>query len=176
MGPDLNLAGPLRVGSLARPGGADGMDPMYCQRIPRTNRNGVGGWRDGQYEARLTVGRRRAKPETTALPDGEPVRTGVLANPGPSYVDDVPRSIAEPLFQEFRSVAIGDEADVMAIWLVRDSQAALSRLCAYVGLMRGTERKVGAAQLILVEHAQHVRLVLAGINGAMQLDAIGAAA
>ena len=59
-----------------------------------------------------------------ALPDGEPVRTSVLADLGPGYVHDVPRSIAKPLLKEFGSVTVGDEADVMAIGLVGDSWAA----------------------------------------------------
>jgi hypothetical protein len=116
----------------------------------------------------------RTEPKTTALPDGELVRTCVFADPGPSHVHDVSRSVAQPLLEESGSVAIGDEADVMAIRLVRDCQTPLPRLRAYFGFLRGTERKVGAPQLILVQYTQHIGLVFAGINRAMELDVVAA--
>ena len=51
-------------------------------------------------------------------------------------IDDVARSIPEPLLQEARRVAIADEADVVAVGLVRNRETSLSRLGTYLGLQR----------------------------------------
>ena len=74
------------------------------------------------------------------------------------------------LLKKSGRVPVRNEADVVAVGLVRDGQAAIPGLGAYVGLAGRTERKVGPAKLITVEYAQHVRLVLGGVDGPMQLD------
>jgi hypothetical protein len=91
---------------------------------------------------------------------------------GTSDVDDVARSIPEPLLQEARRITIRDEADVMTVGLVSNRQTPISGLGAYLGFERGTEREVGPGKLILVEYAEDVGLVFSGVHSTMQLDAI----
>ena len=70
--------------------------------------------------------------------------------------------------QEALRVAVGDEADVVAVRLVGDREPAPRRLGANFDFGRVAEREYGVAQLSRGEHGQHIGLVLAGIGGPVQ--------
>ena len=96
----------------------------------------------------------------------------MLADDGAGGVHDLARRLAQVAGQEALGVAVGDEADVVAVRLVRDREPAPRRLGADLGLGRVAEREHGAGELIRGEHGQHVGLVLAGIRGPVQ-DPVG---
>jgi hypothetical protein len=66
----------------------------------------------------------------------------MLAHLCASEVHDVAWSTAELLVEKSRCVPVRNKADVVAVRLLRDGQAAISGFGAYVGLAGGTERKV----------------------------------
>src|SRR5258705_367900 len=70
-----------------------------------------------------------------------------------------------------RVVAVGNEADLLAVWLVGDGKAKSSRLLAHLGLDQAADRKDGAGKLILRQREEEVRLVLARIGAALQQPA-----
>ena len=68
-----------------------------------------------------------------------------------------PTRVGEPA----AGVAVRDEADVVAVGLVGDGEAARGRLGAHLGLRRGrAEREHRVRELLGGEHAEHVGLVL----------------
>ncbi len=67
-------------------------------------------------------------------------------------------------------VAVGDEADVVAVRLVGDGQAALGRLLAHLLLGDVAEREHGPRQLVAGQHGEHVRLILGRVHAAGQPD------
>ena len=59
--------------------------------------------------------------------------------------------------QKAARVTVRDEADVVAVWLLRDCQPARGRLGPHLGLRgRGPEREHRVGELLAGEHAQHV--------------------
>ena len=93
----------------------------------------------------------------------------------PVAVDDVPGRGADLLGEPAAGVAVGDEADVVAVGLLRDGESALGRLGAHERLRRRrSEREVGVRELLGGEHAEHVGLVLRGIRRPVQLESVGA--
>ena len=67
-------------------------------------------------------------------------------------------------------VAVGDEADVVRVGLVGHEQPAPGGLLAHRGLARVAQREQRVRELVLVEHAEHVGLVLAVVDRAVHLD------
>ena len=96
----------------------------------------------------------------------------MLADDRAGGVHDLAGGLAQVAGQEAPGVAVGDEADVVAVRLVRDRQATPRRLGPDLGLGRVAEREQGMGDLIRGEHGQHVGLVLAGIDGPVQ-DPVG---
>ena len=74
----------------------------------------------------------------------------------------------DALAEEGSGVAGRDEADVMAVGLFGDGQAAPRRFRTDLRLGGVTDRKGGVAQLICGQHRQHVGLILVRIDGAAQ--------
>src|SRR5690606_24338102 len=105
----------------------------------------------------------RGNPElqSAALPDGESVRTIVRADDVAIAVEDLALFGTDLLGQPATSVTVRDEADVVAIRLLRDAQTALRSLSAHERLRRRlSQREVRVGQLLCGEHAEHIRLVL----------------
>ena len=108
--------------------------------------------------------------EPLALADRERLRP-VMAS------DDVAGSIADHALlgpdlvgEPAAGVAVGDEADVMGVGLVRDAEAARRGLRAHLGLARGrAEREEAVRELLRREHAEHVGLVLGPVGRPVQL-------
>ena len=92
---------------------------------------------------------------------------GLLVEDRPAVVG---RAVAELLAQPARVVAVGHEADVVAVRLVRDEQPARGGLLAHLGLGGVAEREQRVPQLVLVEDPEDVGLVLAVVDGAVHLD------
>ena len=91
--------------------------------------------RDVQHEARLAVGGRRTDLQALALADGEAVGALVLAElrcPAQSTMS--PGASPSCLLEEARGVAVGNEADVVAVRLGRHRQAAALGLGPDLGL------------------------------------------
>ena len=105
-----------------------------------------------ERKARLAIGGWDAQPQPAALTDSEAVRAGVLTDLDASGVDDVANPGAEPVVEEPRGIAVGDEADVMAVRLVRNGEAASCRLSPYLGLLPAAEREDRCSGLL--KHAQ----------------------
>src|SRR6266571_5286170 len=70
-----------------------------------------------------------------------------------------------------RVVAVGNEADLLAVWLVGDGKAKPSRVLAHLALDQAANRKHGTGELILRQREQEVRLVLVRIGAALQQPA-----
>ncbi len=76
------------------------------------------------------------------------------------------RRVSQP-----RGVAVGDEADVVAVGLPGDEEAALGGLLADPRLLGVAEGEERAGELVGVEHAEHVALVLGRVDRPVQLAA-----
>src|SRR5690606_8932626 len=107
------------------------------------------------------VGSRATQTQAAPLPHRERVRAVVLTDDLAALVDDLAGRLAQSFGEPARGVTAGDEADVVAVRLVGDGQAAALRLDAHLRLRRVTEREHRVRQLFLGQHAEDVRLVLA---------------
>ena len=130
------------------------------------------GVRGGQHLAdvdRLT----ERDPQPVALPHGVMGVAGVRADAGAIDVDDRSRvaRVAAALLEQRAVVAERDEADLLALRLVRRRQLELGRDPPDLRLGQVAEREARASQLLLVEHPQEVGLVLVGIRGAEEAPA-----
>ena len=61
-----------------------------------------------------------------ALADGELMRAGVLADLDAVFIDDVARTAAEASIKKASGVAVGDEADVVAVRLFRNGESPIA--------------------------------------------------
>ncbi len=94
------------------------------------------------------------------------------ANLAAARVDNCARANRQARRQVARGLAARDEADLLALRLVRDGQPELARVLADLGLGDSAERKDDARQTLSVEVIEHVRLVLGGIDRRVQLTAV----
>ena len=134
-------------------GGADGYRPGH--RL------------DVEDVAGPAVGGGGADPQAAALADGEGVGAVVPAEDGAGGRRSG-RGPGRGAWPGRPGVAVGDEADVVAVRLVGHGQAAGGRFGADLGLGGVAEGEQGVGQLVGGEHGQDVGLVLAGIGGPVQ--------
>jgi hypothetical protein len=112
--------------------------------------------------------------QTPALADGEAVHPVVTAeHVAGRGVDDVAGRGAQPRLEEARGVAVGHEAQVVAVGLVGHGEAARGGLDPHLRLGARAQREQRPPQLPRLEDGEHVGLVLGRIDGAVQLDAVG---
>src|SRR5208282_2313022 len=116
--------------------------------------------------------------EPAALPDGESVHARVSGQASSVAVDDRSgaelRGIALPL-DKTGVVAVGNEADFLALRLVRGDKAQSARAGANFGLGHRTNRKQGSREFVLTQREQKIRLILGLVGGAQQMkSAVGA--
>src|SRR6185503_1698631 len=121
----------------------------------------AGGSVDG---ADIDPGARRDA-ETAALSDGEGMDALVRADLPALAVAQLPRArggetLGEPLLQELEVGLPLDEADVLALALVRRRQAQRARLLAHLGLRAVAQREERSAEGLLGEPPEDVGLVL----------------
>src|SRR5215212_1733958 len=129
VGPELDGAvkGSGRDG--AAPTGAYAADPVDRQGLPGPDGHGAGDRLDRQDVARSPVLGRSGYPQPLALADSEPERPLVTTQDlAGGVVDEAPRRRPQLLAEPASRIAVGDEADVVAVGLLRDEQAALGRL------------------------------------------------
>jgi hypothetical protein len=69
---------------------------------------------------------------------------------------------------EPRVVVVRNEADLLAVGLVRDGQLACPRIGAHRLLGSIADGEHGVSQLILRQRKQEIRLILGGIDGALE--------
>ena len=116
----------------AGPDGARGADLGDVEAFGGAHGDRLGHRLDVEDVAGLAVTGRGAHAQAAALADGEAEGAVVLAEDGAGLVDDLAGCRAQLLGQEAPGVAVGDEADVVAVRLVRDREpapAALARTC-----------------------------------------------
>ena len=94
---------------------------------------------------------RRGNAETLTLTDRKTVDAGVSAEYPPMLVDDPSRArnCWRIALDERGVIAIRDEADFLAVRLVRNGEAETSRLCSYLRLIQHSDREDGARKLFL---------------------------
>jgi hypothetical protein len=122
-----------------------------------------------EHVAGPSVGSRGTEPQPATLADGEAVRPVVLADGRARGVDQPAGLLAERAPQVPTGVTVGDEADVVAVRLLRDRESTVGSLGADVGLLGVAEREQGVGELVGTQHRQHVRLVLGTVDGTVQL-------
>src|ERR1044071_8698430 len=98
------------------------------------------------------------------------MNAAVRAELVPLLVDDCARARDRGLLplDEHRVIAIRNEADLLAVGLLRHCQPETACLSAYLGLGERSDREHGARELILGQRKQKVRLILLGIAAALQ--------
>ena len=107
-------------GGAAGPDGARRGDLGDVETLGRADGDRPGHRLDVEDVAGLAVTGGGAHPQAAALADGEGIGAVVLAEDGAGLVDDAAGRRAQLLGQEAPGVAVGDEADVVAVWLFRD--------------------------------------------------------
>src|SRR5690606_7981507 len=109
------------------PGGEHGpfaAQPPHVELLGGTHPHGAAVRVDRGDVPGPAVRTRPGDPEPLALADGEPVHTVVLGELGAAGVDDRTAPHPDPGAQERPGVAGRDEADVVAVRLVGDREAA----------------------------------------------------
>src|SRR3546814_3533535 len=95
------------------------------------------------------------------LPDGIMDEALVRAEYAAVDMDDVAPivGLGAQLLDQRRIIAIGDEADVLAVGLARDAEPQLARDLAHHALFEPPPRKAQAVELVLRGPAQEIDLV-----------------
>src|SRR5699024_1217017 len=151
-----------------------GLDLVGAEQVSGPDEDAVGLRLDPGDVAGPPVETGAVEAEPAALTDGEAVGPPVPADDlAGALVDDLALLLAEALGEPAAGVAVGDEADVVAVRLLGHGEAALGRLDADVGLRRVPEGEEGPRELVLVEHPEDVGLVLGRVDGAVQLATTG---
>ena len=94
---------------------------------------------------------RRRHAEALPLADRITMQAAVPADRPSARIDDVAggRRVAELAFDECPRVAVGHEADLVTVGLVRDEQSPPRRIGAHVGLRHVADRKQRVGELVL---------------------------
>src|SRR5437773_7881393 len=123
----------------------------------------------------------RRNTQTASLADREMVHAGMLAESAAVIRDDLPAPLldfaalrVEIRVHERGIVAVGHEADLVALVLLSHREMHLARQCTNLRLIHFAQRELGAGKLSLRQAEKKVSLVLAGIDGTAQLIAPGA--
>ena len=153
VGAQLDGAVQRRGGDAAAPARPDALDVVDGELLAGADGHRAGDRLDVQDVARTAVVGGPADPQALALPDGEPERAVVACRaPRRSRGRRAPPTSArrsELLAQPAGGVAVGDEADVVAVRLPGDLQAAALRLGPDLGLRRVAEREQRVRELLL---------------------------
>ncbi len=117
---------------------------------------------DRQGVARSAV---TTEAEATALADGHQLDGVDLTDRGALTVDEAGRAQRDATAQERRSpsAAVGDEAHVLAVGLVRGAQTELGGPSPHLLLGHPADGQEHPLEVAALEHVDHVALVLAGV-------------
>jgi len=170
--PDLHLSAPRTAATVSGPGGPDPVQASDRESLVRPDRDRRGGGGDAENIAGPAVRRRDPQPEPSALADGELVGSGVVTHVGAVGVHDVSRLHAQPRGEVTGGVAVRNEADVVAVRLPGDQQTAGGCLGTHIGLHHVVQGEDAPTQLGLLQHPQHVGLILGTIGRAVQVDVV----
>src|SRR6185437_6596263 len=127
-------------------------DVGHIERLARADGDRPGRRLDVQHIPGPAVAGRGTDPQPLALSDGESVGTVMGAELGAVFRHDATGRAAQPAGQECPGVPVGDEADVVAVRLVRDRQPPRRRLGPDLLLRRPAEREQRQIQLPPVQH------------------------
>ena len=114
------------------------------------------------------------KPSPRRCPTVKRCTPSWAASACPVGIDDTARAKTvrrRRSLDEAGVVAVGHEANLLALGLVGVGETKLARASAHLGLGHRAERKKRAAQLKLAEREQKVRLILGGVGSAQQMEA-----
>ena len=114
------------------------------------------------------VGTRPGDAESLALADREAVHAVVFGQHGAAGVHHRAAAHADAAAEKRLGVAGRDEADVVAVGLLRDGEAAPRGLLADPRLGGVADREQRMTQLLGGQHTEHVGLVLVAVDGASQ--------
>src|SRR5664280_3302181 len=109
-------------------------DRVNAEQVPGSNHDSVGPGLHLDDVTRFAAGCGLAEAQAAALPHREPIGAAVAPHRGAVGVDDVAGLLAEAVGQPLAGVAVGDEADIVAVGLGRDVEPARCRLLANLWL------------------------------------------
>ena len=135
-------------------------------QVAHLNGGGVGV--DRRHIAWATVWPWARDAKALALADGETVHPVVLGQDRAVGVDHRAAANPDALTQKSPGVAGRDEADVVAVRLVGNRQAATGGLSANLRFGSVADGEGGMAQLPGGQHGQHVGLILVPVDRAAQ--------
>ena len=116
----------------------------------------------------VALGPAAGKADAAALSQSDHFDRGYIAEHGAGRVDDRPRPKRDAGTEKGLATAgLGDEADVLAVRLLRRSQAQCNGPVANLCLGEVPDRKHGSSQLALRQHVHHVALILRRIRAAV---------
>ena len=133
----------------------------------RTHHYLVGGHVLAKHEIRLGSA---PYAESLALPNGISNGALMLAKHLTLSIDDIARLVrrAAVALQKAQIVAIGHEADILAIVLLRIDETLLFGDFAHMGFCETAKRQKRMRQLVLSHKGEHVALIFRGIEAAPQ--------
>ena len=114
--------------------------------------------------------RRDARGQALPLPDGEAMHAAVTPERFTGLAHDRAATFEAaglPL-DERGVIAVGHEADLLAVWLLGDSQPQSPCDIAHRILRQTADREAGARQLFLRQRKQKIRLILCAIQAAAE--------
>jgi hypothetical protein len=160
---------PLHLRALSNePRWSCGIDEWNAAHVQRC------AWRNGDSIRhrinRADVAGRDATPwEAPALPNGEPFASGMCSDNGARFVNDLTLTSRRTAFaQQAAVVAVGHEADLLALGLLCGDETTRTRYLAHFGLRHATQWETRPRDSGTVETVQEVRLVLLGVDSGTQ--------
>ena len=145
------------LGRQARPAepGSGHLSEIEC--FARPDDDGVVFRTNFEHKAGATIRARNSKVQPLALADREGRGTLVLADDIARAVQDLTLLCTHPIGEPAAGVTVRDEADVVAVRLVCDTEAALGGLGTHLGFRRRLgQREHAVRELFGGEHTQHV--------------------